>query len=45
MWREMIGEVERSPTLQFLCGMLELVVGALVHLANPGPRMIFSPAS
>lgn len=35
MWQTMIGEVEGSPALQFLCGMLELVVGALVYLANP----------
>ena len=31
----MIGEVEKSPSLQFVCGMLELVVGALTYLANP----------
>jgi uncharacterized protein YjeT (DUF2065 family) len=35
MWQTMIGEVEDSPALQFVCGMLELVVGSLVYLANP----------
>ena len=35
IWLTMIGEVEKSPALQFVCGMLELLVGALVYLANP----------
>ncbi|NBC37547.1 hypothetical protein GTZ99_13410 [Novosphingobium sp. FSY-8] len=35
VWQTMIGEVEASPALQFVCGMLELVVGALVYLSNP----------
>ncbi|MEY4055370.1 MAG: hypothetical protein RL519_705 [Pseudomonadota bacterium] len=34
-WRTMLEEVENSPALQFLCGMLELVVGAVVYLINP----------
>jgi len=34
-WRSMIEEVNRSPALQLLCGLLELLVGALVYLANP----------
>lgn len=34
-WRTMLEEVERSPALQFLCGMMELVIGAVVYLANP----------
>ncbi|MEQ1542827.1 MAG: hypothetical protein HOO94_02285 [Novosphingobium sp.] len=34
-WRTMIEEVERSPALQFVCGMLELVIGAVIYLANP----------
>jgi uncharacterized protein YjeT (DUF2065 family) len=34
-WRTMLEEVEASPALQFLCGMMELVVGAVVYLANP----------
>lgn len=35
IWRTMLEEVERSPALQFLCGMMELVIGALIYLANP----------
>ena len=35
IWRTMIEEVEASPALQFVCGMLELVVGAVVYLSNP----------
>jgi len=35
VWQTMIGEVEGSPALQFLSGMLELAVGAAVYLANP----------
>lgn len=35
IWRTMIEEVERSPALQFLCGMMELVIGAVAYLANP----------
>ncbi|MBB3954340.1 MULTISPECIES: hypothetical protein [Novosphingobium] len=35
VWQTMIGEVEGSPALQFLCGMLELLVGSVVYLANP----------
>ena len=35
IWRRMIEEVEQSPTAQFVCGMLELLVGAIVYLANP----------
>lgn len=34
-WRTMLEEVEKSPALQFLCGMLELVIGTVVYLANP----------
>lgn len=34
-WRTMLEEVEASPALQFLCGMMELVIGAVVYLANP----------
>lgn len=34
-WRSMIEEVNRSPALQLLCGLLELLVGSLVYLANP----------
>lgn len=35
IWRTMIEEVESSPTAQFVCGMLELLVGTIVYLANP----------
>lgn len=35
VWRTMIDEVVGSPALQFVCGMLELFVGATVYLANP----------
>jgi len=35
IWLTMIQEVEGSPALQFLCGMLELVVGSAVYLNNP----------
>lgn len=35
IWRTMIEEIERSPALQFVCGMMELVIGTVVYLANP----------
>ena len=35
IWRTMIEEVVASPALQFVCGMLELLVGGIVYLANP----------
>ncbi|MFM5953769.1 MAG: hypothetical protein ACKOPE_05655 [Novosphingobium sp.] len=35
IWRTMLEEIERSPSLQFLCGMMELVMGTVVYLANP----------
>ena len=35
IWRTMIEEVEKSPALQFVCGMLELLVGTVIYLANP----------
>ena len=35
LWRTMLEEIEASPALQFVCGMMELVVGTLVYLANP----------
>ena len=34
-WRVMLDEVERSPALQFLCGLMELVIGTVVYLSNP----------
>ena len=39
IWRAMVGEIEQSPTLQFLSGMLEMLTGVIVYLANP-----FAPA-
>lgn len=35
IWRTMIDEVERSPALQFVCGMMELMIGGVIYLANP----------
>ena len=35
IWLTMLEEIEASPALQFLCGMMELVVGVMVYLANP----------
>jgi len=35
IWRTMVDEVVASPALQFVCGMLELLVGGCVYLANP----------
>lgn len=34
-WRTMIEEVNKSPALQLTSGLLELVVGSAVYLANP----------
>lgn len=34
-WRNMIVEVNQSPALQLTAGLLELLVGAAVYLANP----------
>ncbi len=34
-WRNMIEEVAGSPAFQLVCGLLELLVGALIYLANP----------
>lgn len=39
IWRTMLAEIEQSPTLQFVCGMLELLVGGIVYMVNP-----FAPA-
>ncbi|MFN3516381.1 MAG: hypothetical protein ACK4YM_04385 [Novosphingobium sp.] len=45
IWREMLNEVERSPALQFLCGMMELVIGTAVYLSNPwAPADLLSSA-
>lgn len=34
-WQTMIAEIAKSPALQLLAGLLELLVGALVYLSNP----------
>jgi len=34
-WQTMVREIEQSPALQLLCGMVELIFGAAVYLANP----------
>ena len=34
-WRKMIEEVSASPSLQLIAGLLELMLGAAVYLANP----------
>ena len=35
IWKSMVDEIFASPSLQFLSGMLELLTGTLVYLANP----------
>lgn len=35
IWQTMIEEVNKSPSLQLTSGLLELVVGSAVYLANP----------
>ena len=35
LWDRMIKEIEASPALQLLCGMIELLTGAIIYLANP----------
>lgn len=34
-WKTMIEEIERSPSLQLLCGVVEMMAGAILYLANP----------
>lgn len=34
-WKTMVAEVGRSPALQLVAGLLELLVGSLIYLANP----------
>lgn len=34
-WKVMIEEIERSPSLQLLCGVVEMMAGAILYLANP----------
>ena len=35
LWQRMIEEIAASPALQLVSGLIELVSGALVYLANP----------
>ncbi|MCW2414500.1 hypothetical protein [Sphingobium sp. B8D3D] len=35
LWQTMVKEIEQSPALQLLCGLVELILGAAVYLANP----------
>lgn len=35
LWQSVIEEVSKSPALQLIGGLLELVVGAIIYLANP----------
>ncbi|MBN8817293.1 MAG: hypothetical protein J0I80_01080 [Sphingomonas sp.] len=35
VWQTMVQEVEASPTLQLLCGLVELMLGTGIYLANP----------
>lgn len=35
VWATMVGEIERSPALQLISGLLELALGIAIYLANP----------
>nr|WP_260394992.1 hypothetical protein [Sphingobium lignivorans] len=35
LWQAMVREIEQSPALQLLCGLVELMLGAAIYLANP----------
>lgn len=35
IWQKMVQEIEGSPSLQLISGMLELVTGTAVYLLNP----------
>lgn len=35
VWQSMVKEIEASPALQLLSGLLELSLGALIYLSNP----------
>jgi hypothetical protein len=35
VWQTMVSEIEQSPALQLLCGLVELLLGAAIYLANP----------
>lgn len=34
-WKTMVEEIERSPALQLISGLLELALGIAIYLANP----------
>ena len=34
-WQRMVGEIERSPALQLLSGVVEMAAGAAIYLVNP----------
>ena len=34
-WRTMIAEIDKSPGFQVVVGALELLIGAMIYLANP----------
>lgn len=35
IWRTVIDEIDLSPALQVLCGLVELFIGAVIYLINP----------
>lgn len=35
VWQTMVSEIEKSPALQLLCGLVELMLGTGIYLANP----------
>ncbi len=35
VWQKMVAEIEGSPALQLLCGLVELMLGVGIYLANP----------
>ena len=38
-WRTMIDEIDKSPALQLISGLLELFLGAAIYLVNPWDSM------
>lgn len=38
-WRTMIEEIDKSPALQLISGLLELFLGAAIYLVNPWDSM------
>ena len=35
IWQKLVDEIDKSPALQLISGGLEMLVGALLYLANP----------